>query len=525
MLIALAVLAAAAVTPATTGARSRSVNRAVLPACPSTRWIESWSAPPSDSDSSGDARLMSFVHGPSQTLRTIITPHFGGSLIRVRLSNRYGSGPVTFDHVAVAASQTGASLVPGTSQAVQFQGKPSITVPAGADAVSDPVTFTFTAFQNLAVSTYLANTYIPTEHFSGRQTSYGTTPAAGDHVTDAGNAAFTQSTTARYFVSGLDVQAPGAAGTVVAFGDSITDGYQGGASLVPETASTLDLNARYPDWLSRRLLAAHLPLTVANAGISGNRLLQDGQIPMFGQSGLTRFTNDAIDVPGVRTIIILEGTNDIGQSNATADEIIAGLTRLVQTAKAAHIRVLLGTLTPMENATEPGTYSGTASNAVRLAVNTWIRTQHLADGFVDFSKAVEDPVDPGTMAAPYDGGDGLHFTPAGYHALADAIDLAQLHAPVCGQQPALRLTISPRRVTIGRRVTMRLRVTVRRDGRARPVRRAVITVGRHRVRSGATGRARLILRFHRSGPVRVRASAPGYRTATRTLIVKARAAG
>jgi lysophospholipase L1-like esterase len=332
--------------------------------------------------------------------------------------------------------------------------------------VSDPVSFTFSAFQNLAVSMYLEGVYLPTEHFTGRQISYGTEPLAGDHVSDPSASAFSQTTTARYLLSGLDVQAPGNAGTVVAFGDSITDGYQGGPSLVPETTSTLNLNARYPDWLQRRLLAAQIPLSVANAGISGNRILQNGQMPMFGPSALSRFTQDAIDVPGVSTILILEGANDIGQSNATADQIIAGLTQLVVMAKAAHIHVLLGTLTPMENATEPGTYSGAASNATRLAVNAWIRSQHIADGYIDFSQAVQDPSDPGTMASAYNGGDGLHFTPAGYQALANAVNLAQLQGPACGAKPAaakpaLAVAVSPRHPRIDKRVPLRLRVIVR----------------------------------------------------------------
>jgi lysophospholipase L1-like esterase len=150
-----------------------------------------------------------------------------------------------------------------------------------------------------------------------------------------------------------------------------------------------------------------MPLSAANAGISGNRVLQDGQIPMFGTSALSRFTRDAIDIPGVSTIVILEGTNDIGQSNATANQITTGLSQLVAMAKAAHIHVLLGTLTPMAQATEPGTYSGAASNATRLAVNDWIRTQRIADGFIDFAKTVQDLSDPSTMAPAYNGGDGL----------------------------------------------------------------------------------------------------------------------
>jgi lysophospholipase L1-like esterase len=493
-----------------------------LPICPSTRWIESWQAAPSDDASAGDARLVSFAHGPSQTLRMIITPHYAGSLVRVRLSNAFGSAPLTVDATALADSQSGPALIPGTSHAVLFNGQPTVTIPAGGGAVSDPVSITVSAFQNLAVSVYLQNSYIPTEHFSGRQISYGTLPLAGNHVTDPAGSAFTQTTTARYLLSGLDVQAAGNAGTVVTFGDSITDGYQGGASLVPETSSTLNLNARYPDWLARRLLTAHIPLAVANAGISGNRILQNGQIPMFGPSALSRFTPDAIDVPGVTTIIILEGTNDIGQSNATASQIITGLTQLVGVAKAAHIRVLLGTLTPMAQATEPGTYSGTASNAIRMAVNAWISTQHIADGYIDFSRAVADPSDPSTIAPAYNGGDGLHFTPAGYRALADAINLTQLRGPTCAA-PALKLTVRPRRVTATKRTVLRFQVTVTLDGKNVPVAAAVIHIGRRPLRTDRRGRASVVVRFPHSTRLRIHVTARGYTPAATTIhVVKRR---
>jgi lysophospholipase L1-like esterase len=439
----------------------------------------------------------------------VITPHSGGSLVRIRLSNRFGSGPVTFDEVGIADSQSGATLVPGSSTPVLFGGKPSVTIPAGGDFVSDPVSFSFSAFQNLAVSMYLKGGYVPTEHASGRQISYGTLPLAGDHVTDPSAATFSQSTTARYFLSGLDVQAAGNAGTVVTFGDSITDGYQGPPSLVPENSATLNLNARYPDWLARRLLAADIPLSVANAGISGNRILQNGQIPMFGPRGLSRFTQDAINQPGVSTIIILEGTNDIGQSNATASQIIAGLTRLVGMAKTAHIHVLLGTLTPMANATEPGTYSGAASNATRLAVNDWIRTQQIADGYIDFSKAVQDPSDPSTMAPAYNGGDGLHFTPAGYQALAGAINLTQLQTPACAQPTRqvtkLHLIVKPRRVRARASTRLRFRVTAG----GHPTRGALISIVGHHLHTNRYGTAALRLRFSHAGHVSVSATLIG----------------
>lgn len=409
--------------------------------CSHACWVRGWEAAPSDGFSVVDPRLVPFFHGPEQTLRMIISPTYGGSVVRVELTNRFGIEPVTFDNVALAHSSRAAALVPGSSRPVLFDGKRSVTVPAGRDVVSDPVAFAFQAFDNLAVSMYPRGVLLPTEHWNGRQVSYGTLPLAGDHVDDPAGLAFVQTTTARYFLNGLDIRTGGDARTVVTFGDSITDGAQGGPTSIPETISTLNLNARYPDWLARRLLAEHIPLSVANAGIAGNKILRDGSllphhiVPFNGRSGLSRFRADVIDQPGVSTVIILEGTNDIGGGNASAEQVISGLTQLVAMAHNAHVRVLLGTLTPMGNSPAPG-YGGAGPNATREAVNAWVRTQQVADGYVDFDKAVRDPSRPDVIAPEYDGGDGLHFSPAGYRAMANAVPLDALCGPVCARQPA-----------------------------------------------------------------------------------------
>jgi lysophospholipase L1-like esterase len=418
-------------SPGRSTRRARKRPPQSVATCPASRWIESWYAAPSDDVSVVDARLQPFDHGLDQTLRIIITPHYGGSLVRLRLSNLFGSSPSTIGEISIAHSRGGAALVAGSSRPVLFDGRASVTIPPGGEVVSDPVRLSFAAFQNLAVSLYVPGDEVPTEHFAGRQISYGTPPLAGNLTQDSSGAPFTQTTTARYFLSGLDVQAPGYSGTVVTFGDSITDGFQGPLTTEPEDSSTLNLNARYPDWLARRILVAHLPLSVANAGISGNRILQNGEIPMFGSSGLSRFTPDALGIPGVSTILILEGINDIGQTDATAGQIIGGLTRLVEMAKAAHVRVLLGTLTPSENPDEPVSSSEAAQNSTREAVNRWIAGQHIANGYIDFDAAVRDPADPNAIDPPYNGGDWLHFDPAGYRAMASAIPLSELHAAAC----------------------------------------------------------------------------------------------
>jgi lysophospholipase L1-like esterase len=413
-----------------------SAQRASLPSCSSDHWVGSWIDSPSDSDSATDASLDTFVGGPSQTLRMIITPHLGGRVVRVHLSNRFGSGPVTFSDVTIAHAASGAALVSGSVRSVTFNHSSSVTVPAGEDVVSDPVRFSFAAFDNLAVSMYLAGyPGLPTEHFTARQTSYYTPPGLGDHASDPAATAFIEHTTARYYVDGLDVLAPNDVGSVVAFGDSITDGYQtSSAAELPETASTLNTNGRWPDDLQRRLIAARDDrISILNAGISGNAILANGQIPMFGPSGLSRFQLDGLDQVGVTEVIVLEGINDIGQSSATAAQLEAGYDQLVTAAHAAHLKILLGTLTPTGSATGVGaSYSSAQSEATREAVNTWIRSGASgADGVIDFDAAVRDPADPSEIAPAYDGGDGIHFNLAGYQALANAVDLSQLKPPAC----------------------------------------------------------------------------------------------
>jgi lysophospholipase L1-like esterase len=425
------------------GAAARRASH--LPVCPRQHWVGTWTASPSDADAAVDASLDPFTGGPGQTLRMIVTPHLGGRVVRVHLSNRFGSGPVTFSAVTIAHRASGPALVPGTTAPVRFGGSPSVTVPAGQDVVSDPVRFAFRAFDNLAVSVYLAGyPGLPTEHFTGRQTSYYTLPGFGDHSGDPAATAFVRHTTARYYLDGLDVLAAGDVGSIVAFGDSITDGYQGAnGTTVPETASTLDTNGRWPDDLQRRLIAAgDGRLSVVNQGISGNRVTANGQIPMFGPSGLSRFRQDALEQPGVTEVIVLEGINDIGQSSSTtAAQIEAGYEQMIAAAHRAGVAIVLGTLTPSGTATgaEAG-YASAGATQIRGEVNTWIRDgAGGAAGYIDFDAAVRDPANPNDIRPAYDGGDGLHFNLAGYQAMADAVRLSHLLAPRCRASKPARI--------------------------------------------------------------------------------------
>jgi lysophospholipase L1-like esterase len=317
--------------------------------------------------------------------------------------------------------ERGAAVLPGSTRPVTFAGAHSITVPAGGDVSSDPVALHVTAFHDLAVSMYVrGDDSSATEHAAAEQISYATRPGAGDRIDALGGGAYVQRTTHRLYVDGLDVLAPGREGAVATIGDSITDGVQPPGP----GPSAVGANGRYPDDLQRRLDAAHIPLSVLNAGISGNRLLSGIAGATGGPSALARVTPDAIDQAGVTTVIVLEGINDIGERATTAPALIAGLTQIVTMIHAAGLRAILGTITPADRA-------GASEEAVREGVNAWIRSERVADGVIDFDAAVRDPANPRLIDPPDDGGDGLHFSLAGYRAMAGAVDLALLRRVRC----------------------------------------------------------------------------------------------
>jgi lysophospholipase L1-like esterase len=399
------------------------------------RWIGAWASPPSDGGTGGldlaaglgvDGLLDPSLHlklpVDDETLRVLVTPTYGGSTLRLHLSNQFGTATADFAHVTVARAGAGAALAaPATT--VTFDGSESVSVPPGQNVVSDPVSLTFAAMQTLAVSMYVADDPgYPTEHYIARQTSYFTPAHAGDQTTDIGNAAFTGVTTTRDYVDGIDVLAPRSAGAVVAFGDSLTDGYQGDGFLgTPEAGSTLNTNTSWPDDLARRLIAARVPLSVLNEGISANRVVGGGGIG--GPSALNRLQADVLDQAGVTTVVWLEGINDFGSTNpVTADQLEAAWTRGIATMQAAGLTVLQGTLTPSGGA--DGGYGTAATNTIREQLNEWIRTKSPANVVVDFD-AVANSTDT-ALKPVYDDGDHLHMNPAGYQAMANAIDLAAL---------------------------------------------------------------------------------------------------
>jgi lysophospholipase L1-like esterase len=506
----------------------------------SPHWVAAWAGVPSDASRGSDIADMFAPSGENSpgnvkqpvnnaSVRAIFTPSVRGSLVRVHLSNRFGSVPVTFARTSIGKQAGGADLAQPPT-AVTFRGKPSVTVPPGKDAVSDSVVFSYAAFDNLAVSTYVSGDVgKPTEHYTARQRSYFTTNGAGDHTADKNGSAYSLHNSTRPFVTGLDIRTRSRLGSVVAFGDSITDGYQGQPAGVPETAEGLDANGRYPDVLGRRLRAANLPLSVVNTGISGNRVLRDGGVgnsnrDTNGPAALKRINADVLAQAGATTVIWLEGINDLGQDPAASPtEIIAGYQQGIAKMHAAGLRVLMGTLTPSGGASgAEASYGSAQVNAARQQINDWIRTQNVADGIVDFDAAVRDPGDPSRINPAYDGGDHLHFNLAGYRKMGETVNLAQLRRPpAC--TATLSVSVSPRTVntTAGRLTTLKIRVRLAGE----PVPGARVRLGNRRITTNAGGQALLRVRFYNAGLRTLVVTAKGASPARVQLRVRIRHAG
>ncbi|MBV9634028.1 MAG: SGNH/GDSL hydrolase family protein [Methylobacteriaceae bacterium] len=359
----------------------------------------------------------------NQTVRQIVRVSLGGSRFRVVLSNEYGTSPLLVGAAHVALAAGGSAIVAGSDHALTFGGKPTITIPPGAPAVSDPVDLTVPALGSLAVSLFFPEiSPTTTWHNEGVQTAY---------ISDDGNVTAetdfkaSQTVKSRIFLSEILVDAKPNARAVVTFGDSITDG----------AASTPDANHRWPDFLAERLNKAGAEVAVINEGISGARVLRD----RMGDNALARFDRDVISQPHVDTVVLMMGINDIGwpetilvpkgEPAPSADDIIGGYKQLIARAHAHHIRILAATLTPFEDTFHGNPLFGYYSEdkeTKRAAVNQWIRTSGAFDGVIDFDAATRDSANPKHIRAEYDSGDHLHPQDAGYQAMAAAVDLGLL---------------------------------------------------------------------------------------------------
>ncbi|MFF8424552.1 GDSL-type esterase/lipase family protein [Streptomyces sp. NPDC016566] len=356
-------------------------------------WTGSWETAPSGTTSAL----------PGAAVRNVVHLSVGGTALRIRLSNRLGTEPLQLGAVTVALRRgAGPDAVPGSLRTATFGGAPTAVVPAGQDLVTDPVRLPVPDAADLLVTVLTPVDSGPaTYHRTALQTSY-LAPTGAGHAADENGSAYTTPIAYWYYVTGVDVLGTGA-GSVVAFGDSLTDG----------TGSTTDTNRRWPDGLARHLRGDRLG--VLNAGLAGNRLLLDG----VGPSALARLDADALDRAGVRALIVFEGINDIkGTPEANDPAAFAAAYRtLVARAHARGVRTVGVTLTPF------GGYSAytPAREAVRQQVNAFIRTGGAFDAVADADAAVRDPAAPERILPGYDPGDHLHFNDAGMSAVADTV--------------------------------------------------------------------------------------------------------
>jgi lysophospholipase L1-like esterase len=376
-------------------------------------WITSWYAAPQPG---WDKAFILPMNVPAildnQTLQETVRLSAGGRRLRLVFSNRYGRDAVALGEVLVGVGGNTAL------QALTFSGKRGAAIAPGAVLTSDPLALDLAPLSTLTVRSYLpSRTPVASFHWGAQQTVY---TSAGNAGRDA-RFPMASPVSGRVFLNAVMVDAGASGRTVVALGDSITDG----------NGSTPDANRRWPDFLAERL--APRGIAVANAGISGARLLRDG----MGRSALARFEHDVLGQPGVSDVIVLLGTNDIGwpggpfapdERPVTLDELVTGYRQLVAAAHARGIRVTAGTVPPFEGALEGTPFAGHYSPAkelLRRQLNDWIRSAGQFDAVVDFDAVLRDPARPQRLQAGFDSGDHLHPGDAGYRAMAAAIDISE----------------------------------------------------------------------------------------------------
>jgi lysophospholipase L1-like esterase len=391
-------------------------------------WVATWGTSPEPAEKDGKDPLLNLE---DQTVRQRVRVSIGGPLIRIRLSNEYASSPLLIDALTVAKPVDVASVQASSLRRVTFGGKNSVEIPSRAAALSDPVPFAVTDCEELSISIHFPKRVVaPTMHALALKRAV---------ISERGNYAETErieaGTVSRLsiLVTAVMVPAQPRQRVVVTFGDSVTDG----------DGSTPEMDHNWPSELARRLAKAGegRKVAIVNEGIAGNRLLSDGTaiVATFGESGETRFERDALGIPGVTHVVLLEGTNDIGFPGAKLGELsladareakrsadlIRAYRELIARAHARGVKLIGATMAPFEGVDIRGYYSE-AKEATRQAVNQWIRSSGVFDGVIDFDAVLRDRAHPSRMAARFASEDHLHPNDAGYHAMADAVDLRLL---------------------------------------------------------------------------------------------------
>lgn len=408
------------------------------------KWIGTWAAAP---QAAVQGPVQTFHH---QTIRLIVHTSVGGKKVRIRIANTFGDQPVLIGAAHIARRASEADIEPGSDRTLKFRGRPSVTIPSRSMVVSDPADLDLPPLSDLEISLYFPETAaLTTWHVLAKQTNY-LSAETGDATAQI---KFSAAKTIDFwpFLTGVDVEAPAAAASIVAFGSSLTDG----------DGSTKDSNRRWPDVLAERLQKADgeaAELGVLNEGIIGNRLLSDTQSPRqkggppplgavfeelgpaLGQSGLVRFDRDVLAQAGVKYVILALGVNDmlfpgafIPQSETvTAQDLINGNRQLIARAHKKRIRVIGTTIPPFEHALFRAPFYdrfySPENEKIRQEVNAWIRTSGEFDGLIDFDQAIRDPDHPTQILPAYDSGDHLHVNNAGNVAQGNIISLALFHS-------------------------------------------------------------------------------------------------
>ncbi len=385
------------------------------------RWVASWGTAQMVPEGQNE---LPAAHWRDGSLRQLVRTTLGGKVLRVRVSNAFGTAPLAVEaaSIARALAQGKPDVDAATIRPLTFGGQAAVVIPAGAEYYSDPVDLAHGPGTDLAISYYFKGEPArQTGHPGSRTTSF---TLAGRHEADA-QWPEAGRVVRWYALADVEVQAPRGTAAMVAIGDSITDGY----------GTTTDGNDRWTDFLVARLAREKMKIGVVNAGIGGGRLLRDG----LGPNLASRFERDVLGRSGVTHALVQIGVNDLGGQHRAGEDTPAARAALLEALKLAHrqlverahaqgVCVIGATVTPYVGS---GYYQPAPHNEEdRQALNQWIRSAGVFDAVVDFDAALRDPAQPERLQKALDVGDGLHPSIAGYRAMADAVPLDALRK--CG---------------------------------------------------------------------------------------------